>query len=35
MEKTMAYKKISLGAFLYIDGAFDRTSSAVTTEAAE
>jgi hypothetical protein len=31
----MAHKEIAIGAFLDIEGAFDRTSFAVITKAAE
>jgi hypothetical protein len=35
IENAVAYKEIALEAFLDIEGAFDRTSFAVITEAAE
>jgi hypothetical protein len=35
IESAMTYKEIALGAFLDKEGAFDRTSFAVITEAAE
>jgi hypothetical protein len=35
IEDAVAHKEIALGAFFHIEGAFDRTSFDVLTEAAQ